>query len=184
MKNKYKITALFVLALLVTSCKNEKSLQSYLVETSNKEGFYAGDFPIGSLFTPKENASTDVLQTIKSIKKVNIVFLPVANTNTAEYNTEKETLKGIFKDNKTYKSLMSMKAKGMNIAVYYSGKSNAIDEMVAFGYGEKVGVGVARLLGNNINPEQVIQMLQNVDVENEGALLQEMLGLFQVNKKL
>jgi hypothetical protein len=58
-----KITTLFslvLLMLLASSCKNEKSLQSYLVETSGKEGFYTGALPVSSLFSPKAAVSKDV----------------------------------------------------------------------------------------------------------------------------
>ena len=51
-----KLTTLFsivFLILIASSCKNEKSLQSYLVDKSGKEGFYTGDIPVSSILSPK-----------------------------------------------------------------------------------------------------------------------------------
>ncbi|WP_405566872.1 DUF4252 domain-containing protein [Polaribacter sp. Asnod6-C07] len=166
MKKLTQICALVFLVLFASSCKNEKSLQSYLVDTSGKEGFYTGDLPVSSVLSAKADVSDDVKETIKSIKKINIAFLPKTEDNTVTYETEKAKLKNIFKDNDEYKSLMVMKAQGMNVKVYYSGDTDAIDEVVAFGYGDKNGVGVARLLGENMNPAKVIEMMNSVKMDS------------------
>ena len=169
MKNIVKISILLTIVLFVNACKNEKSLQEYLVNTSGKEGFYTGDLPISSILKANADVSNDVKETIKSIKKINIAFLPKSYDNATTYNVEKEKLKNIFKDNDNYKSLMSMKMKGMNVKLYYSGKTDAIDEVIVFGYGEKNGVGVARLLGENMNPSKIIEMMNNVNVDSNNA---------------
>ncbi len=169
MKNIVKISILLTIVLFVNACKNEKSLQEYLVNTSGKEGFYTGDLPISSILKANADVTDEIKETIKSIKKINIAFLPKSDDNTTTYNVEKEKLKNIFKDNDNYKSLMSMKMKGMNVKLYYSGKTDAIDEVIVFGYGEKNGVGVARLLGENMNPSKIIEMMNNVNVDSNNA---------------
>jgi len=173
-----KITTLFSLILLVlvaASCKNEKSLQRYLVDTSGKEGFFTGDLPVGSLLTAKADVSDEVKETMKSIKKINVVFLQKTAENTAAYEAEKATLKNIF-SSKEYKSLGAVKAKGMNISVYYTGSTVSLDEVIAFMYSKDVGVGVARLLGENMNPAKVIEMLNSVKMD--GTNLQNITTIF------
>lgn len=169
-----KLTTLFSLVFLMlfaSSCKNEKSLQSYLVDTSGKEGFYTGDLPVSSVLSAKADVSDDVKETIKSIKKINIAFLPKTADNSANYEAEKAKLKNIFTDNDAYKTLMTMKAKGMNVKVYYSGNTDSVDEVIAFGYGDKNGVGVARLLGDNMNPAKIIEMMNSVKMDgNSNAI--------------
>ena len=99
-----KITILFSFAFLVlfaSSCKNEKSLQSYLVDTSGKEGFFTGDLPVGSLITAKADVSDEVKKTMKSIKKINVAFLQKTADNTVAYEAEKTTLKNIFTNKST-----------------------------------------------------------------------------------
>jgi hypothetical protein len=176
-----KIKLLFSLVFLIlfaSSCKNEKSLQSYLVDTSGKEGFYTGDLPVSSILSVKATVSDDIKETIKSIKKINVAFLPKTADNTAAYEVEKGKLKNIFSNNNAYKSLMSMKVKDMNISVYYSGDTDSVDEVIAFGYGETAGVGVARLLGENMNPARIIETLSSMDFDENNASLKQFSNIF------
>ena len=176
-----KIAILFSFVLLVlfaNSCKKEQSLQSYLVDASGKEGFYAGDLPVSSVLSAKANVSEDIIETIKSIKKINFVFLPKTANNTAAYEVEKEKLTNLFNDNKVYSSLMSMKAKGMHVRIYYSGNTAAVNEVIAFGYGDTAGVGVARLLGKNMNPAKIIKTLNNMDFDGDNAALKQFSKMF------
>ena len=176
-----KIATLFSLVLLVlfaSSCKKEQSLQSYLVDASGKEGFYTGDLPVSSVLSAKADVSDEIKETIKSIKKINIVFLPKTADNSLAYEVEKEKLKAIFKGNEVYKSLMSMKVKGMNVNMYYSGDTENIDEVIAFGYGENTGVGVARLLGKKMNPLKIIETLSSTDFNEENPALKQFSKMF------
>ncbi|MFB1040102.1 MAG: DUF4252 domain-containing protein, partial [Polaribacter sp.] len=163
MKTTTVLSSIILLVLFTCSCKNEKSLQSYLVDTSGKEGFYTGDLPVSSILSAKADVSDEIKETIKSIKKINFVFLPKTADNTLTYEVEKEKLTTIFKRNEAYKSLMSVKVKGMNVNMYYSGDTENIDEVIAFGYSKNTGVGVARLLGTKMNPLQVIETLNSMD---------------------
>lgn len=177
MKKLTTICALVFLVVFASSCKNEKSLQAYLVDTSGKDGFFTGDLPVSSLMSAEVDVSDDVKETISSIKKINYAFLPKTADNAASYETEKEKLKNIFTDNDDYKSLMAMKFKGMNVKVFYTGDTDAIDEVIAFGFGGQQGVGVARLLGEDMNPAKIIEMMNSVKMEgNSEALANFMQG--------
>ena len=177
MKKITTICTLVFLVLFASSCKNEKSLQAYLVDTSGKEGFFTGDLPVSSVLSPKADVSEDVKETLKSIKKINVAYLPKTADNATMYEAEKNKLKNIFTDNDDYKSLMSMKFQGMNVKVFYTGETDAIDEVIAFGFGDKQGVGVARLLGENMNPAEVIAMMNSVTMDAKN--LQGFSGIFQ-----
>jgi hypothetical protein len=181
MKKYTKIFSLLLLVLMMTtSCKNEKSLQGYLVESQEKNGFITVDIPVSFLKLKNEDVSDEVKETIKSIRKVNVVALPIKG-NEAAYEVEKAALKNIFKANSTYKTLMSMKAKGMNVKLYYSGDTDSIDEVIAFGYGEKAGVGVARLLGENMNPAKIIEMMNNIKIDKDNINLGQLNAFFKGN---
>ena len=178
MKNITKIFSLLLLVLMITSCKNEKSLQGYLVESQEKTGFITVDIPTSFLQLKSDDVSDDVKATLKSIRKVNVVALPIKG-NEAAYEVEKATLKELFKDNKDYKSLMSMKAKGMHVNLYYTGDTDSIDEVIAFGYGKEAGVGVARLLGENMNPAKIIEMMNNVKIDGDNVNLEQFSAIFK-----
>lgn len=179
MKNIIKIPLLLLFLLSITaSCKNEKSLQAYLVESQEKKEFITVDIPTDFLQLKSQDVSEDVKVTLESIRKVNLVALPFEG-NESKYEEEKVTLKKIFKDNEEYKSLMSMKAKGMYVKLYYTGDTEAIDEVIAFGYGEKVGVGVARLLGSNMNPAKIIEMMNSIKIDPDSINLKQFKTIFQ-----
>ena len=165
MKKLAILCSLVFLVAFGTACKNEKSLQSYFVEANEKAGFSSIDVPVSSVLSPKADVSEDVKETIKSIKKINVVFLKRTEENETVYEAEKATLKNLFKDNKDYKTLSSMKMKGMNVNLYYSGDTDSIDEIVAFGYNQEVGVGVARLLGENMNPAKIMEVVSEMKMD-------------------
>lgn len=171
MKKLTTVITLLVFTMVFTSCKKE-SLQSYLVESQEKEGFITVDLPI-SFLKAKEGTSEDVQKTIESIKKINVVALPYKG-NEAAYQVEKEKIKTIISESNDYKRLMKMNMKGVQMDLYYSGKSDAIDEIIAFGYSESMGVGVARILGENMNPSNIMEMMQNIDVDTQGVNLKNL----------
>lgn len=164
MKKLTTICSLVFLVLFASSCKNEKSLQSYLVDASGKEGFFTGDLPVSSVLSAKADVSEEVKETIKSIKKINAVFLKKTTDNDVAFEAEKAKLKNIFTSD-AYKNLGMVKAKGMNVKVYYTGDTDAIDEVIVFGYSQENGVGVARLLGENMNPVQIMNMMNSVNMD-------------------
>lgn len=170
-----KITTVFVLlciSLLTVSCDNKQSLQGYLVESQGKDGFMTFDIPV-NFFKPKsDEVSKEVLETINSIRKVNVVALPYQNNESA-YEVEKEKINTILKDSDTYKSLMSMNARGVKMKLYYTGNPEAIDEVIAFGYAKDKGVGIARILGDDMNPSLIIKMMNEITVDGSGMNLKQ-----------
>lgn len=170
MKKLTTVLAVLFVTLLSVSCDNKQSLQEYLVESQGKDGFMTFDIPV-NFFKPKsDEVPADVLETIKSIRKVNVVALPYQNNENA-YETEKAKINEILKGSDKYKSLMRMNARGIKMNLYYTGTQDAIDEVIAFGYAKDKGVGVARILGDNMDPSKIVQMMQNITVDGSGMNL-------------
>ena len=177
MTHYIKIILLISLMLIAGSCQKNTSLQEYLVESQEKNGFITIDIPTSFLQLKSEDVSDEVKATLKSIRKINVVALPVKE-NLKAVKVEKEILKNIFTDTKKYKTLMSMKVKEMSVHIYYIGKTAAIDEVIAFGYGEKYGVGIARLLGKNMNPSNIIAMLNKLKIDSDRLNLEQFSAIF------
>lgn len=173
---KLSILSMLFIALALTSCKKE-SLQSYLVESQNKKEFITVDVPSSILQLSMENASEADKQAYESIRKINFVALPYEKAKEGQYEAEKNKLKEIF-GNSDYKKLMNFKDKGKHATIYYLGDADAIDEIVAFGYGEGAGVGVARLLGENMNPNAIMKMMKNAKVDGDNISLKEFKMIF------
>ncbi len=174
---KIYIAAFVLLTAFFVSCKKE-SLQTFIVESHEKKGYVNMDIPISVLEIANDAISDDDKSAYESIRKINITGLPISNTDAETYTKEKETLQRILKKS-TFKKLMNFKDKGMHVTVYYTGESNAIDEIVAFGYGDKYGVGIARLLGENMNPAKVIKMIQNTNIDEDKVNISQLSKFFE-----
>lgn len=149
---------------LLTACNQSQSLQSYLVKSQEKKGFMNIDIPSSFLQFKSPDVSEKVKNTLKSIRKINLIGLPYLN-NEADYENEKKTIKEILTNSNTYKNLMRMDMKGMKVTLYYSGSSDSIDEVIAFGYSNKVGVGIARVLGEDMNLSEIIKMMKYIKMD-------------------
>tara|TARA_R110001592_G_scaffold363367_1_gene685282 strand:- start:10181 stop:10711 length:531 start_codon:yes stop_codon:yes gene_type:complete len=174
-----KITTLivaFILAFSFTSC-NDESLQSYLVKSQEKSGFITFDVPASILQVKSDNVSNETRETLKSIKKINVVAM-LFKDNATKIGAEKAQLVKILKG-KEYKSIMRFTEKNMKVSLYYTGDADAIDEIIAFGYGAKQGVGVARILGDNMNPSKIMKMMNDVKLDSEGMNLDQFKVLFK-----
>ena len=177
MKKYTKGLLLLLLVLLGFSCQKKISLQQYLVESQEKNGFVTIDIPTSFLQLKSEAVSDQLKATLESIHKINIVAFPVKE-NQEIFEIEKQTLKSIFAENEKYKSLMSMKVKDMNMHFYYTGKTASINEVIAFGYSDEIGVGVARLLGENMNPTNMIAMINNLKIDANSLNLKQFNAIF------
>lgn len=170
-----------LIALVMVSCKSE-SLQSYLVESQEKQGFINFDVPISILELRLNKASEEDQEAYKSIKKINITGVPYKNLDEVSYEAEKAKLTAILKKSE-YKELMKFKKDGNNATIYYSGDTDAIDEIVAFGYGKEMGVGVARILGNNMNPSKIMQMMKSVKLDADNVNLEQFKMIFNTKER-
>ncbi|WP_299621658.1 DUF4252 domain-containing protein [uncultured Tenacibaculum sp.] len=168
--------AILCLTLSITSCKNEESLQSYLIASEENADYMRFDFSTSMLGSFFEKTSEDQ-QTFETIKKLNIAFLPVNKATEEELKLESKRLKKILK-NTDYKSLFRANDKRGKATVYYSGEADAIDEIVAVIYAKDFGFGVARVLGDDMNPMKIISMIQNAKIDEEGKGLERVKDIF------
>ena len=175
MKNLHLIL-LFIGTALV-SCDNQTSLQEYYVENQENKQFLAIDIP-ASLLTG-DNTALDAEQkaTLETIKKINLLGYPLNDKNKGSFEEEKEKLTAILQDQK-YQTLMKYGGGNRSAQLYYLGEEDAIDELIVFGSDEERGFGIARVLGDDMDPEALIKLFRSFekgDVNIQG--LQELISL-------
>ena len=68
-KSTRLLSIAFLLLLIVSACDHQKSLQAYIVNSSEKQGFMYGDLPVGLMLTPKEDASERSKKRSRVLKK-------------------------------------------------------------------------------------------------------------------
>ena len=153
---KYITVAALALFSLM-SCNTETSLQEYLVAKQDDDAFMKVDLPSSLLDSEESTLDTEQKDILKTVKKVNVVAYPLKDGNLAEYHTEKD---------KAYKLLSKMKSNGMDITLKYVGEEDAIDEVIVFASSDEKGFAVFRLLGKNMRPEQMLQLVNSLDQSN------------------
>jgi hypothetical protein len=170
MKKITNILVAFILAFSFTSC-NDDSLQSYLVKSQEKSGIITFDIPASVLQIKSDAMSDEAKATLNSIKKVNVVAMPLKD-NATEVEAERAQLVKIL-SGENYKSIMRFTEKNMKVSLYYTGDEDAIDEIIMFGYGAKQGVGVARILGDGMNPSKIVKMMGDLKFDASGINLDQ-----------
>jgi len=168
---KKAVIVLSVLAIFI-SCNQQKTIQTYIVEKQDKPGFMSVDLPMSLIQLNTDKAPLEVKEAYGSIKKVNVLGLPYLNNNEA-YEIEKKAILSILNNSTLYKNLMKMDMNGMRISIYYNGNANDINEVIVFGYSKKIGVGVARVIGNHMNPTKITQMAEYLKIDPNQLNLQQ-----------
>ena len=168
---KKAVVILTVLAIFV-SCNQQKTIQTYIVEKQDKPGFMSVDLPMSLIQLNSDKVPLDVKDGYESIKKVNVLGLPYLNNNEA-YEIEKKAISLILNNSTLYKKLMKMDMNGMSVSIYYNGDANDINEVIVFGYSKKIGVGVARVIGNHMNPTKITQMAEYLKIDPNQLNLQQ-----------
>jgi len=168
---KKAVIVLSVLAIFI-SCNQQKTIQTYIVEKQDKPGFMSVDLPMSLIQLNSDKAPLEVKEAYGSIKKVNVLGLPYLNNNEA-YEIEKKAILSILNNSTLYKNLMKMDMNGMRISIYYNGDANDINEVIVFGYSKKIGVGVARVIGNHMNPTKITQMAEYLKIDPNQLNLQQ-----------
>ncbi|OSY89487.1 hypothetical protein WH52_02310 [Tenacibaculum holothuriorum] len=169
---RFIIFTISMVMLTLISC-NKPSLQKYIVDSQNDSKFVTVDFSASILpISMKENASEEDKKAFESIRKVNIAFLPENKSTKEEVKAEEQKIKTILKDSE-YKTLMKFNDKKGKATLYYSGDLEAINEIVGFVNIKGAGVGVGRLLGENMNPNALMKMMRSVNVNDDEGKLQQ-----------
>lgn len=117
-----------------------------------------------SMFTNSSSLEAEDKATLESIKKINVLALK-KEEDPAKFETEKQKLNEIFKDEK-YQLLMKYGGGNRKAALYFTGEEDAIDELIVYGYDEEMGLGVARVLGEDMDPEKIMKLMKSIDKDN------------------
>lgn len=166
MQSSIKIICLsLLLSLALVSCKDEASVQTYFVEHQDLPEYKQIDLSAKLVDMSNVDLSEDQKEALESFKKVSFLGYRVQDGNLDAYNKELEKAKVIFKNEK-YNELMDFKMDGMKIKVSSIGTDEALDEVLLLLSNSETGFGVARILGDDMNPEKVMMLINNMQNAN------------------
>lgn len=166
-----KLVALVAMAAFaLSSCSSTQSLQEYYVDNSENPNFLKLDIPT-SVLNLKDADLTDAQRdALESFQKLNILAFKKTSKNVAAYNTEKENVKGILKNDK-FNELMKVSTGMGKASVQYIGDDDAIDEVVIYGSSDDKGFALVRVLGDDMNPAHLMELIKAIeksDYKGEG----------------
>jgi hypothetical protein len=175
MKLSVFTSALLVLLTLI-SCNSEPSLQKYFVENTENKDFIALDISPTILNVDKAKLSAAQTEALNSFDKMNILAFKANAANQAKFETERAKVKAILKDPK-YQELMKFGSGKEGASISYVGTDENIEEFVVFANKKENGFAVVRVLGKNMNPNNIMTLMtvlkqSNIDMEQLKPLQQ------------
>ena len=173
---------LAMVAVFSVSCDQHPSLQKYYVDSNENAEFLKFDVPASVLSLKNEDASEEVKETLKSIKKVNFLAFQLKETNKAEYKVEKQKVRKILKNPK-YQELITIGHGKQSYTVKFLGEEDAIDEVIFFGSDKEKGFALVRILGKNMDPSKMMALAQELKLDGEDGSM-EQIGSFMKNLNL
>jgi hypothetical protein len=155
------ITGLLLGGLLFASCNSGPSLQEYLVDKQEDNNFVKVDLATSLLYAEEDKLSPEQKEVLKTVKKINVVAYPMKD-NEVEYTAERTKILDILSQER-YQTLMKMGSNKKGVTLKYLGEDDAIDEVIIFGNDSDI---VFRLLGKDMNPGDMIRMVETMDTDN------------------
>lgn len=156
MKTIYSI-ALF-LSLVVVGCNSEPTLQKYFVQNTENKDFVALDVSPSILNIDKAKLSAVQIGALESFEKMNVLAFKRNGTNKAQFESECAKVNLILKDKK-YQQLMKYNSGSAGASMSYVGADDHIDEFVLFANSKEGGFAVVRVIGKDMNPNNVLTLM-------------------------
>ncbi len=169
MKNIIK-SMLFLILVMLGSCASQQSLQEYYIDNQENPNFISLDIPASILKMDEADLTSGQKEAVESLKKFNLLAFRKTASNSTDFKLEKAKVKEILK-NDDFVELMKIKSQYGKGVVKYLGDENAIDEVIIYGASDEKGFALIRVLGKDMNPAHIVQLLQAIqksDYKGEG----------------
>lgn len=156
--------------ILVSSCASQQSLQEYYVDNKENPNFISLDIPASILKMEEVDLTDEQKEAVESLRKFNLLAFKKTTDNEADYTLEKSKVKQILK-NEDFVELMKINSSYGKGVIKYLGEDDAIDEVILYGDSKEKGFALVRVLGKNMNPAQIMQIMQAIqksDYQGEG----------------
>ena len=162
------------------SCNKKPSLQKYYVENQENKSFVAIDIPTSALNIDENKLTEKQKEAYNSIGKLNFLGFNKNDSNSSVYESEKLKIKSILADD-SYKTLIKYGADKQGAIIKYLGSETSIDEVVVFGSDNSQGFVIVRVLGNDINPSQLLSLVEAL--KNSDFDIEQLKGISEFFKK-
>jgi hypothetical protein len=147
-----------LLSLILGSCNSEPTLQKYFVENTENKDFIALDISSNILNVDKTKLTAVQIEALHSFDKMNVLAFKLNDKNKAQFEAERAKVNLILKDT-MYQQLMKFSSGKQGASVSYVGADDHIKEFVLFANKNDTGFAVIRVLGKDMNPTHIMNMI-------------------------
>lgn len=178
MKTIRNFIGICLAALALHSCNTSPSLQQYYVDNTENPNFISVDIPASILKVSEVDLTPEQKAAYESLRKFNVLAFRLTEENKAEFAGEKETVNEILK-NKDYEELMRINTGSAKGVIKYLGDDDSIDEVILYGNDDNMGFALVRILGKDMRPENMMQLVEVIKKGNlDEAGLEPLKGFF------
>lgn len=162
MKRIFKpLIVLTVLSGLLFNCDSEPTLQSYYVDNQETPNFLSVDIPPSIIGFDELTLTEEQKKAFESVKRLNFLGYKLDSNNREAYNAELDKVKAILNDDK-YEDLIEVNDRAGKLIGKSLGNAETMDEFVLFVSKNDVGFGIVRVLGDNMDPAQIVTLVDAV----------------------
>lgn len=178
MKTFRNIIGLVLAAVALYSCNTSPSLQQYYVEKAENPNFISVDIPASILKVSEIDLTPEQKSAYESLRKFNVLAFRLTEENKSEFDGEKEKINQILK-NDDYEELMRINSGTSRGVVKILGDEESIDEVILYGNDDNMGFALVRVLGDDMRPENIMQLMEVIQKGNlDEAGLEPLKGFF------
>lgn len=170
-------SVILAFTVFLVSCSSTQTLQEYYVDNSENPNFLSLDLPASLLNLDKVALTPEQKTAMASLKKLNILAFKKTTENASAYISEKANVRAILKNDK-YEELMKVNTSFGKGTISYLGEDDAIDEVIVYGYSDDKGFMLVRVLGDNMNPADLMQVIQAIEKSDFNGEQLKQLGAF------
>jgi len=147
-----------VLSVVLLSCNQGETLQSYFVNNQETPNFLSVDIPTSFVNVDQTALTEEQKEAYDSVDKLNMLAYTLDSGNIEEYQAELTKVQSILKNEK-YEELMTGGIGSLGkFTVKYIGSDTSIDELIVFGSSTDKGFAVVRVLGDNMEPAKLMTL--------------------------
>lgn len=154
-----KVFIITIFSFLALSCSNKPTLQKYFVEHTEDKDFLAVDVSPSILKIDETSLSKDEKTALETFDKMNIIAFKKDSINEVKLKDEVTKVKSILKGEE-YQQLMRFGSSKQGAAIYFIGEDDDIDEFVVYANNATSGFALVRILGDNMNPNDVMTLFE------------------------
>ena len=165
MRNIARLLLGFVMITsLLSSCNATKSLEVFIVDQQEKSDVISLDLQPSMLLAGDKIKDEEDKAIINSLKKLILIGYKVTDETQDRYLSELTEVRSILKQEK-YEEFIRFGKGSRGVKIYIVGAEDKIDELIILGNDHKIGWGLVRVLGENMEPEKMAKVLKKLDFD-------------------